>query len=597
MHSPQRLAKGDIMRRAAFWSWGVVGVVLGLTAACLSAEESLARKLPPGAAGSVEVVNAASFITRVEESELLKAAVNTQGYRKWADSKDGKKFRGGRAVAEGQFGMNLWEAGRRILGDRIIAAAYPPAESSKKPQAILLIHLADADIGPHLRKQFEPWTDVVGDEVRVEDRHDGWYVTAKDGTTAVLTGQWLAAATSDKLLSEVTSRLASDQPTSLAVSRPSQPLSESDTRIQFHVDLDLLRQMTHQTRLLPAKLDNPLGSLLLGSVIESLAVGSAVQSDVKLSPAGFEAQVRTQSPTGEWSKGQQALLATRPTADELTPTVPRQLAGFTLCREWTQWYQSREELLIDRVLPQFDKFETGLATFLPGKDFALDVLGLLNAPMSFVAAGQTYAHLDGKPGMQLPAFAVVLDLREPQKGSDVVRLFFQTLGSIVNIEAAKQGRQPWVMDSEAYHGVQVTYARYLETPKGDDLPMVFNFQPASGLVGNKYVVASSLELCRDLIDALQPQSRADALPRSAPSDSSARARNGELSFDPAVAAELLAANRAILTAKGVQSGKPLAQAEEELDYLLKLLKQWSPIRTQSNVRPDGLEFTIHGTWK
>lgn len=585
------------MRQTTFWSWCAAGVLLGLTASYVFADESLASKLPPGAGVSVEIVNAAALLTRVEESELLKAAIKSQGYRKWADSKDGKKFRGGRAVAEGQLGMNLWDAGRRIVGNRVIAAAYPPAENSNKPQAILLIHLADDEVGPHLRKQFEPWTDVVGDEVRVEDRSGSWYITAKDGTTAVLTGRWMAAATSDKLLSEVTLRLTADQPASLAASQPSPSLSESDTRVQVHVDLDVLRKETHQTRLLPAKLDNPLGSLLLGSVIESLAVGSAVQSEVTLSPTGFEAQVRTQSPTGEWSKGQQALLATRSTEGELTPIVPRQLAGITLCREWTQWYQSREELLIDRVQPEFDKFETGLATFLPGKDFAQDVLGLLNAPMSFVAAGQTYAHLDGKPGLQLPAFAVVLDLREPRKGSDVIRLFFQTLGSIVNIEAAKQGRQPWVMDSEAYHDVQLTYARYLETPKGDDLPMVFNFQPAAGLVGNKYVVASSLELCRDLIDSLQPQRRADALPRSAPADSSAQARNGELSFDPAVAAELLAANRGILTAKGVQSGKPLAQAEEELDYLLMLLKHWSQIRTQTNVRPDGLELTIRGAWK
>ncbi|MDZ4689165.1 MAG: hypothetical protein SH850_29160, partial [Planctomycetaceae bacterium] len=303
-------------------------------------------------------------------------------------------------------------------------------------------------------------------------------------------------------------------------------------------------------------------------------------------------QVRTTSPTSTLGTGQQALLATRPAGTDLTPVVPRQLAGFTLCREWAKWYQSREELLIERVLPEFDKFETGLSTFLPGKDFAQDVLGLLNAPMSFVAAGQTYSHLSGKPGLQLPAFAVVLDLRDPKQGSDVFRLFFQTLATIVNIEAGKQGRQPWVMDSENHHGVQVSYAKYLETPKGDELPMVFNFQPAAGLVGNRFVAASSLELCRDLIDSLQPGSRADALPRSAPP-----ARNGELSLDPTVAADLLLANRAVLTAKGVQSGKSIEQADEELDYLLTLLRSWSPIRTTANVLSDGLELTIQGALK
>lgn len=573
------------LRRAMWVSVVALCSTIAWGSTAFTADDSLASRLPPGAAGRVEITNAAAFITRIEDSELLKTATASGAYRKWADSRDGKKFRGGRAVAEGQLGMTVWDAGRRVLGDRVIAALYPPAENSKKPQGILLIHLADAEIGPHLRKQFEPWTDVVGDQVKVEDRDGGWYVTAKDGTMAVLTGQWLAAATSDKLLSEVTTRLTAD-------STPAGSRS-SDTTINVHIDLDLIRQHTHQTRLAPAKLDNPVASLLLGSMIESVAVGTAVDSTVTLSSAGFDAQVRTTSPSATWGGGQQALLATRPASDALTPAVPRQLGGFTLCRDWAKWYQSREELLIDRVLPQFDKFETGLSTFLPGKDFAQDILGLLNTPLSFVAAGQTYSHLEGKPGLQLPAFAVVLDLQNPQKGADVFRLFFQTLGTIVNIEAGKQGRQPWVMDSESYHSVQVTYAKYLETPKGADLPMVFNFQPAAGLVGNRFVAASSLELCHDLIDALQPESRADALPRSAPP----QARNGELSLDPAVAADLLAANRSVLTAKGVQSGKSIAQADEELDYVLMLLRHWSPIRLRTNVLSDGLELTITGASK
>ena len=64
--------------------------------------------------------------------------------------------------------------------------------------------------------------------------------------------------------------------------------------------------------------------------------------------------------------------------------------------------------------------------------------------------------------MQLPAFAAVLDMTDPARGSDVFQLFFQTLGTIVNIEAGKQGRQPWVMSSESHRDIQVTFAKYLD---------------------------------------------------------------------------------------------------------------------------------------
>lgn len=575
-------------------SWCLT-VLMGMWGAAASADEPLAKWLPPGAIGSLEVANTAALLARIEQSDLLQKVVDSAEYRKWADSPDGRKFRGGRAVLEGQLGMNTWEAGKRILGHQALAALYPPAENSKKPQAILLIHLADAEIGPHLRKQFEPWTDVLSEQLTAEDRDDGWYLTAKDGTTACLTGQWLAAATSAELLQQVRTRLASKSGDSLADSPlwsgPPAPLDSENCRVNVRIDLEQLRRTTGQSRLLPDKLDNPLASLLVGAMVEAIARGTSINATATVSPDGFNVQVRTAAPLADLGAGQQALLATLPAASDLTPAVPRQLAGFTLCREWSRWYQSREELLIDRVLPEFDKFETGLSNFLPGKDFAQDVLGLLNAPLSIVVAGQTYSHLTARPGMQLPAFAVVLDLRDPQQGADVFRLFFQTLATILNIEAGKQGRQPWVMDSETYHGVQVSFARYLELPQGEELPLVFNFQPASALVGNRFVAASSVELCRDLVDALQPEIRPAVAGPPPP------ARNWELSLDPKTAADLLLANRAVLTAKGVQSGKPIEQAEAELDFVVELLRRWSPVRTAANVQADGLELTIQGAWK
>jgi hypothetical protein len=352
-----------------------------------------------------------------------------------------------------------------------------------------------------------------------------------------------------------------------------------------------MREATNKPHLLPEKLDNPLGSLLLGAIMEAASRGSGVNGSLTITPGGFDLHVKASAAVAELGAGHQALLATQPAATDLTPDVPRQLAGFTLCRDWMTWYQRREELLIERILPEFDKFETGLSTFLPGKDFAQDVLGKLNAPMSFVAAEQTYAHLTTKPGLQLPAFAVVLDLRNPQEGADLFRLFFQTLATIVNIEAGKQGRQPWVMDSENHRGVQVSFAKYLELPQGDELPMVFNFQPAAGLVGHRFVMASSLELCRDLIDSLQTEKRGAA------SEGTPPARNLELSLDPVVAAELLQANRAVLTAKGVQDGKSIEQAERELDYVLNYLRTWSPWKLTTNVLPDGLELNLRGALK
>ena len=153
---------------------------------------------------------------------------------------------------------------------------------------------------------------------------------------------------------------------------------------------------------------------------------------------------------------------------------------------------------------------------------------------------------------------------------------------IFNIEAGKDGRQPWVLSSEAHNGVQVTFAKYLDRPQGEDLPLVFNFQPAAGLVDDKYVAATSLELCRDLIDTLKS-------PVETRSSAATVPRNFELQLDPDVAAGI--------TAKGVQDGKTLDQASGELDALLGLLRRLTPLSITTDVAEDHAEFRIQGGWQ
>ena len=46
------------------------------------------------------------------------------------------------------------------------------------------------------------------------------------------------------------------------------------------------------------------------------------------------------------------------------PRVPELIGGFTLYRNFAQWYAHREDLLQEQVMPGFDKFETGLANLL-----------------------------------------------------------------------------------------------------------------------------------------------------------------------------------------------------------------------------------------
>lgn len=584
------------MHSRATW-WSFVWCSLWLSTSLGIAGESLTEVVPPGAILSAELTDASAAITQTKSSEGLRAITDSELYRTWANSKDGRKFRGGRAVLEGQLGMNLWDAAEKLVGRQVLLALYPPSEGDQ-PDSVLVIRLADLDTATLIREKLTPWIEIADGAILAEERDDNWLVESADGKIfALLKQDWLVLSNRKSLREDVLGRLTTDAQESLAQSpawkgQPGLSEETKDTRLAIVWDSAPVRTLLgpeHGTRLLPAKLDNPLGSLLLGGLLEVVSQSPDMTGNIVLDASGITASVLAPVGRGEVDEAHQTLLASTKSATDFVPAVPRQLGTIVLCRDWPNWYRQREALIEEQVLPEFDKFETGLSNLLPGKDFCEDVLTLLNSPITFVAAEQTYPYLDGRPGMQLPAFAVVLDLTNADRGADIFQLFFQTLGTIVNIEAGKSGRQPWVMHSQAHQEVQITYAKYLDRPQGGDLPVVYNFQPAAALVGQKYVAATSLELCRDLIDGLQhPTERTGA---------EVTTQNFNFTIDPTVAARLLESNRAVITARRIQEGRATEQANGELDAVVNWLERLTPLSITTEVTEETLELRLHGGWK
>ena len=563
-------------------------------------DSSFARHFPEGAIGSVEIANLKTLIEKIEDSTLPQLVAESDGYRKWADSDPGRKFRGGQAIVEGQLGIGLWDAVKRIAGDRAFLAVYPPNEGKKQPEGVLLVRLADEEMGALLKEKLAPFVQLAGDKVQAEDRDGNWILHSKDGKVhAGYRGRWVVVSSLADKLDAVLKSVANPDGSrtgTLATSAAWQGIElksqPSDTRVSVCVDLQRIREIVHQERLLPAKVDNALASLLLGGLMECAATAPRAYGGLVVGDSEFSISLKADAKADQLDAAHRTLFAPRASsARVLSPQVPRFLGSIEVSRQWADWYRRKDELHEAKVLPEFDKFETGLATFLPGKDFAEDVLALVGTPLTFVAAQQTYPHLQGHPGLQLPAFGLVLELKDPQKGADLFNVFFQTITSISNIEAGKYGRQPWVLASESYQGIQLAFARYLETPKGTELPIVYNFQPASALVGNHYVATTSLELCRDLVDALKKNPlKTDAAPSSVDV-------NFEINLDPSVEADLFVANRAALEALGIQSGKTAGQAKQEFDLGLELLRQLTPWQLRTLVHKDAVEVRLTGGWK
>lgn len=557
-------------------------------------ETSLARYLPAGALGSLEVSGLGPIIERIEASDALKTYLSSPLYQEASKTDPVRKAIAGKAILEAQLGMTLWTIAKTYFGDQLILGVYPPA-GGPQPDGVLLIQVKTANDLSKLLEKVVPLLALAGDSVALTDQaDDSKTLTMKDGNRIVFKDRWVVASKNPELLSKTLANLAAP-PTNSLESEPSWKLMAAQLghqhTVNLWIDLAKIRQLQAK-RIIPEKSDNPLASLLIGGFLE-YAVSSpyaGLTLDVRENRFSLITSIAGKATDLDASHSTLILNPEQP-QPPLNIEIPQQLGLFSLSRDFSKWYKAREQLLEPKLMPEFDKFETGLATFLPGKDFADDVLPLLTGRVAVVSAVQDYSFLDGKPGVQLPAFAVVIELTKPSEGADILNLVMQTILTVSNLEAAKQNRQLWVQSSESYHEVQINFARYLKRPKGEQLPTAYNFQPASALVGNRFILSSSLGLCRNLIDAQKPERQ------QVPQTAADRLPNVVNVLSPSIAAQLLEANAGVLNAKSIQSGKTAEQSTQELNALCEFLRQLTAVHLETVQYPDRMQLELTGGWK
>ncbi len=553
---------------------------------------SLLKHLPPGGIAAVETSGLEPLMERVQTGKAYREFLESPAYRTWADSNPGKKFRGGQAVVEAQLGQDSWTLAKNYLGRRMSLAIYPPANRSQ-PDGVLLIEAKDAAAVAYLKEKLKPLLSLAGDAVTLSERPDGgWQVAYPGDNTAVLVDQWILSSNNPSLLEMTIQRLREPMAESLADDEQRRRMIHhmgAEHLVQGWVDLAWIQKQQGR-RLLPEKLDNPLGSLLLGGLLELAANAPCAGLTLDVGEADFRLTVGAASSVKNLGAAHRGFFQTPETAEVVAlPKLAGLLGGFSMYCDVQAWYQQREALLVPQLMPEFDKFETGLSNLLPGKDFGTEVLPLFGKRWTLVAAPQSFTHLGGKPGVQLPAFGLLIDLAKPEQGADLMQMLFQTITAIVNIEAGQKGRQPWVVTSETYRDVQISFAKYLDLPKGDSLPIAYNFQPAMARVGNRFLAATSRDFCRSLIDALTDE--------MASSRSAGAVDNLVLELSPTVAADLLLRNESLLLARSVQTGKSTDQAQTEIKTLLEFLNRLEPVRLRTLFDADTVRLELHGGWK
>jgi hypothetical protein len=573
---------------------------------------SLAGTMPSGAVGYAEVTRLGDVLKRIQDSSYLEMVTSSsqfQGLQKLPQYKQGDAVR---KIVETQLGMNLWKLFEELLHDRLAIAVYPKDGATPgTPAANVLAVLRgiDPQVLAQLRERIDPLLTLAQEQLVPADPIEGapantTVLSFKGQVTVALGDSWIVASSTRELLTRAVGLMSKQELDkkeldkkeldkrelgTLADDPSFRAMSEQmgkEHLVRAFVNTEMLTK-AKGSRLTPEKLDNPLVSMFLGGLSE-LAAGSpyaGLALDVE-----EDRFVLTSGVAGDSRKLDEAHRVFFSDPDgpgtSAIPQLPSIIAGFTFHLDLANWYRQREKLLEAHLLPNFDKFETGLGALLPGKDVGEDVVPLIGKNLTFVTAPQDYSHLDGRPGVKLPGFAVIIDLARPDEGGDLLQLFFQTFSAILNLQAGQQNNQPWVMTSETFREVQISFGRYLKRPAGDQLPLVANFLPASARLGDKFIISSSLGLCRQLIEQMQQ-------PAAGPRPN----RNLNFEFHPNALADILLANKEVFQARAIQQGQEAKQAEGEFSTMLQLLRFFDLFRLSTQVLPEAFQVQFEGSWK
>jgi hypothetical protein len=360
-----------------------------------------------------------------------------------------------------------------------------------------------------------------------------------------------------------------------------------DHHLRAWVDTALLTSAMGPRFGLPQKFNDGFASLLFGGLLELTSRSPSAAAALDVQASGIAALVAIPGDPDKLPEPSALWFTQHPKNGVIAlPATPGTLAGITMHRKIGQWYRLRDQLLADPLLPAFDKFETDIGNLLPQKDFGEDVLPLIGDNITLTAALQDYKHLAGQPGIKLPAFAAIFDLPQPEAGADTFALFFQTLSAILNLQAGQEGRQPSVLDSEFYKETKITFSRFLEKPTGDRLPLAYNFQPAAATVGRKYIIATSVQYCRDLVDHFKN-----------PEASTWQNRNSELRLDASALTRLAELNEGLLRSQEIQKGQSPDSAEKRIRLLLTILGRLDSLRYHSHPEDGMFKMHLNLGWK
>jgi len=551
----------------------LLGLVwLGLLMQTAMADEALppaGQLIPQDAIVALEVSQPKTVLDAVLDPKLTSVVTSSPVYQKQVDNPGFQQFRAVIAYLEARLGTD-WKTGlRKLVGGGVTFAATADG-------AVLLI--VDAEDGKMLGQLHEIILEFARGEAQKQGQPDrvasreyggvtGWTL-GKEEVHAIV-GNRLVLSNRSEALKAALDRHAEGNGKSLASSPAYQAARKAagpDAVARAFVNLKVIKQHPPVQKALTEN-ENPLAALLFAGVTEALRGSSWLSAGLHVEGDTLALQATVDGKAVD-AEGPAAFVLSGQPDDGALPNlnIPRRIAALSLYRDLHAFYAAKDDLFPERTSGLIF-FENMMGIFFSGLDLTEEVLGETRPEVRLVVAQQEYDPAAGMPQLQIPAFAAVFRLHNPEQFGEVVEEAWQKAVGLINFTRGQQAQPGLIIDRPTHGDTRFTMAYFRAPDEGEreNVDSRFNFRPAVARLGEYLILSSTDGLAADLIDALKQEA-------SQKVESLAEAHS-LLEINAVQLASILGANRENLVRKNMlDEGNTQQQAETETDLLLTVMK-------------------------
>ena len=332
-------------------------------------------------------------------------------------------------------------------------------------------------------------------------------------------------------------------------------------------DLKLLMQAPNIAAALKQQGENPLAALAFAGIVEAirdskwLAMGLHIENKTLICRASVDGKTVARTSPAAFALPKEPGEGALPNL-----AVPRRIAALTLYRDLHQFYAAKDDLFPERTSGLIF-FENMMGIFFSGRDLTNEVLAETEPEIRLVVAEQQFDPAIGTPLVKLPAFALILRLRDEEEFDEVAEEAWQKAIGLVNFTRGQQAMPGLIIDRPMHRDTKLTLS-YFSTAGIEDkaeLAQRFNIRPTLAMPGNYLVLSSTDGLARDLVDALNAEIEQKTNPL-AETHSLIEIEGGQL-------ASILQANRdTLVRGEMVKKGSTQEEAEGSIDVLITISK-------------------------